>query len=183
MTDGTQNIDQNGNNKDHDSVFIQPKKLANKNGELRYTWLVKDFKRLNGLLFSKLGDIKVHLVGQYDDRNRCLVVAHIRANIQLECQSSFEAIDYKIDSRINYCTVTKEQQIDDLDDEYEALLVEEGIVDIREVIEDELILALPLAISKSNEELELKMSFGEMPKDIEEKKNPFTVLEGMNLKA
>jgi len=163
-------------------TFIQPRKLANKNGELRYNWKVENFKRLDGLLFSNNGDINIHLRGKYDDRQRCLIDAHITANVQLECQTSFEAIDYQIDKAITYCTVISEDQIDDLEDEYEALLLDEGHVDIQQVIEDELILALPIIANKASDEVRVEMSYGELPPEDENKKNPFTVLKGLDIK-
>lgn len=164
-------------------TFIQPRKLANKNGELRYCWKVADFSRLDGLLYSNQGDIKVHLVGKHDDRHRCLVEATITANVQLECQTSFEPIAYQVDSKIVYCTVVSEEQIADLDEEYEALLIEDGQVDIKQVIEDELILSLPIIANKASKELGIKMSYGDLPEEVETKKNPFLVLEGLDLKS
>ena len=185
MKEGIENSSQSGrNNSDSNTeqaVLIQPRKLANKGGELRYSWKVEDLSRLHGLLYSNQGEISVHLVGEHDDRNRCLVKANIVAEVQLECQTSFEPIDYKIDSNIVYCSVIDEEQINALDEEYEALLLEDGQVDIKQVIEDELILALPIAISKASDELDIKMSYGELPKT-SNKKNPFTVLEGLDVK-
>ena len=163
-------------------TFIQPRKLANKNGELRYNWKVEDFSRLEGLLYSNRGEIVVHLLGRYDDRHRCLVEAHVTANVQLECQTTFEPIDYQVDSQIVYCTVIDEEQIADLDEEYEALLIEDGQVDIKQFIEDELILSLPIIANRMSEDLGIKMSYGEIPQALETKKNPFLMLEGLDLK-
>ncbi len=163
-------------------TFIQPRKLANKNGELRYNWKVEDFSRLEGLLYSNRGEIAVHLVGRNDDRHRCLVEVHVTANVQLECQTTFESINYQIDSKIVYCTVIDEEQIADLDEEYEALLIEDGQVDIKQFIEDELILSLPIIANRVSEDLGIKMSYGEIPQEVETKKNPFLVLEGLDLK-
>ncbi len=162
-------------------TFIQPRKLANKHGELQYQWPIKDFDRLAGLLYSNEGIIKVKLTGKYDDRQRCLVEAHITANIQLECQTTFEAIDYQIDNTVLYCTVISEEQITELDDEYEALFIEDGQVDIKEVIEDELILSIPVVANKASEELGIKMSYGNIPEQTEEEKNPFLVLQNLKL--
>ncbi len=163
-------------------TLIQPRKLANKNGELRYSWKIKDFSRLKGLLFSDQGEIAVHLVGRNDDRNRCLIEAHVTANVQLECQTSFDAIDYQVDTKIVYCTVMSEEQIADLEEEYESLLVEDGQVDIKQAIEDELILSLPIIANRASKELGIKMSYGDLPKEDASKKNPFLVLEGLDLK-
>ena len=174
MTDTEQKAEQ--------ATLIQPRKLANKNGELMYKWLVKDFSRLDGLLYSNLGEISVHLIGRHDNRRRCLVETRITANIQLECQTSFEPIDYQVDTKILYCMVVSEDQIADLDEEYEALLVEDGMVDIRQVIEDELILSLPIISNKASKDLGIEMSYGEIPEEIETKKNPFLVLDGLKTK-
>lgn len=161
-------------------TYIQPRKLANKEGELRYKWQVKDFTRIDGLLYSNEGTIEAHLSGQLDNRKRCLVKAHVIADVVLECQTSFEAIKHRIDTNVTYCMVVSEDQIADLDDDYEPLLVNDGQVDIKEVIEDELILSLPLIANKASEELGMKLSFGDLPKEAESKKNPFQVLENVN---
>ncbi len=162
-------------------TLIQPRKLANKNGELRYRWKVEEFNRLDGLLYSDKGEIAVHLVGKHDDRNRCLVSAHITASVQLECQTTFEPINYQVDTNITYCTVISEDQIADLDEEYEALLIEDGQVDIKQVIEDELILALPIIANKASKEVGIQMTFGKIPEESKTKKNPFLALEGLDL--
>ncbi len=163
-------------------TFIQPRKLANKEGELKYKWQVKDFTRIDGLLYSNEGTIEAHLSGRLDDRKRCLVQAHVIADVILECQTSFEPISHRIDTTVTYCMVVTEDQIDDLDEDYEPLLVEDGQVDIKEVIEDELILSLPLIANKASEELGIKLSYGELPKEAESKKNPFQVLENVDFK-
>jgi len=162
--------------------FIQPRKLANKNGELRYQWHVEDFSRLDGLLYSNDGRINVHLKGRFDDRNRCLVEAHISADVQLECQTSFEAIGYEIDTKVLYCTLVSEEQIADLDEEYEALLIDDGQVDIKEVIEDELILSIPVIANKAISDLGINMTYGEIAEEKETKKNPFLVLQDLDIK-
>ena len=160
--------------------LIQPRKLALKEGELKFSWDVKEFTRLDGLLFSNQGKIEVRLSGKQDERHRSLINAQINAGFQLECQTTFEAIDYQVDTLITYCTVIKEEQITEVDEEFEALLVEDGFVDIKSVIEDELILALPIAANKAIEDTDVKLSYGELPKEAE-KKNPFEVLKGFKV--
>ncbi len=162
-------------------TLIQPRKLANKGGQLSYHWKISDFERLDGLLYSDQGSISAELTGRTDDRHRNLVETTIKANVQLQCQTTFEPIHYAIDTKVVYCSVISEEQIANLDDEYEPLLVEDGAVDIKRVIEDELILSLPIIANKSSEEIGLNMTFGELPNVEEEKKNPFTVLEGLKI--
>lgn len=161
-------------------TLIQPRKLAKKEGELRYKWQVKDFTRLDGLLFSNEGVIEIHLSGRQDNRRRCLVDARILADVVLECQTTFEPIKYQVDTQITYCTVISEEQVADLDEEYEPLLIDDGQVDIKEVIEDELILSLPLIANKASVDLSVQFSYGNLPEQTEPKKNPFKVLENVD---
>ena len=160
---------------------IQPRKLANKEGEVRFKWSVKDFERLSGMLYSDAGDIEVTISAHYDHRKRCLLVAKIVANLTLECQTSFEAIDYQVNKETTYCTVVTESQFAEVEEEYEPVLVDDGYLDVKQVIEDELILSVPIVANKSLDELEQEMSFGELDeaqiaKD-EKASNPFSVLE------
>ena len=102
-------------------TLIQPRKLANKDGQLKYRWKITDFERLDGLLFSDKGSICVELNGRTDDRHRSLVEAKIEADVLLQCQTTFEPIEYKIDTKVVYCSVISEEQIANLDEEYEPL--------------------------------------------------------------
>jgi len=161
------------------SIFIQPRKLASKQGELHYHWNLADFTRLDGLLYDNQGKIELILKGRFDDRQRCLVDAQIKAKVRLECQTTFEPIDYEIDTQIVYCSVIKEEQIDSLEDDYEALLLDEGQVDIRRVIEDELILSLPIVANKASDDTKVKLSYGELPQQKPQDKNPFAALNNL----
>ncbi len=163
------------------SIFIQPRKLATKQGELHYHWDIADFERLDGLLYNNQGQIEILLKGRFDDRQRCLVDAKIKAKVQLECQTSFEPIDYEIDTEITYCSVINEEQIEHLEDEYEALLLDDGQVDIKQVIEDELILSLPIVANKASGDSTVKLSFGELPEEKPQDKNPFAALKDLKL--
>ncbi len=163
------------------SIFIQPKKLATKQGQLRYHWDIAEFTRLDGLLYNDEGKIELVLNGRFDDRQRCLVDAHIKAKVQLQCQTTFEPIDYEIVTQITYCSVIKEEQIETLEDDYEALLLEDGQVDIRRVIEDELILSLPIVANKASGDTSVKFSYGELPQQKPQDKNPFAALKDLKL--
>ncbi|TQV77440.1 hypothetical protein FLL45_05715 [Aliikangiella marina] len=162
---------------------IQPFKLANKEGELSFKWPVSEFKRLSEMLLSETGEVNVKLEGLYDHRKRCLIVAKISAQLTLECQTSFEPIDYQVDHETTYCAVVAESQFAEVEEEYEPVLVEEGYLDIKQVIEDELILAVPLVANKPLNEIEQKMSFGELDEAkiaaAEKADNPFSVLENL----
>lgn len=163
--------------------IIHARKFANKNGEIRFNWTVKDFPQLCDALYNDKGEIKVLVHGRYDHNKQCLLETQIKANLTLECQTSFEPIDYPVDSKVIYCTVIKESQIEEVNEDYEPILIEDGLIDMKKVIEDELILSVPIAANKPAEELTQKMSYGELDEEAiakeEEAANPFSVLTGL----
>ena len=167
---------------DHNHI-IHARKFANKDGEIRLKWMVKDFPQLCEVLYNDEGEVKVLIQGRYDHNKQCLLETEVKANLTLECQTSFEPIDYVVDSKVTYCTVIKEEQVEDVSEDYEAILIEDGLIDMKKVIEDELILSVPIAANKPTGELTQKMSFGELDEEAiakeEEASNPFSVLTGL----
>lgn len=165
---------------------IQPGKLANKEGETRFNWAVSDFSRLSEILHSNDGDVQVRLCGFYDQQKRCLLEAEIKADVTIACQTTFEPIVYNIDSKVTYCAVSTEAQFAEVEQEYEPVLVEDGLLDMKQVIEDELILSVPIAANKPANKIAQKMSFGELDEaaiaDEKKAKNPFSVLSGLKTK-
>jgi len=162
---------------------IQPIKLAKKEGEVRFSWKVEDFERLVELLYSNEGSIGVEIQGRFDDHRRCLLEAKITADVTLECQTTFTPIKHQIEKEITYCAVVAESQFAEAEEEFEPVLMEEGYLDIKQVIEDELILSIPIVANKPLEELDKQMSFGELDEEAikrdKEANNPFAVLKDL----
>ena len=162
---------------------IQPYKLANKEGELKFGWKVKDFNRLAEVLYNDSGSVEVKIEGYFDLQKRCLLKCEIKADLVLECQTTFEAIDYNLDKQVVYCCVSSESQLAEIDEEFEAVLTDEGYLNIAQLIEDELILSVPIVANKPQEEINQTLSFGELDEkaiaEEKEKANPFAVLKDL----
>jgi len=159
---------------------LYPVKLASKGGEIRYNWAVKDFERLSDLLLNDSGAVKVHIEGLFDHQKRCLLKTRIQADLTLECQTTFEAIEFKLDRNVTFCSVTSEEQFAQVEKEFEPVMAVDGWLDIKQIIEDELILSLPVVANKPADELKSAMQFGHIDEgqaDAEKAKaNPFSVL-------
>ncbi|WP_196138120.1 YceD family protein [Aliikangiella sp. G2MR2-5] len=162
---------------------IQPYKLANKEGELRHHWQVSEFKRLSEMLIDDSGRVEVIVQAYFDDRRRCLLKANIKAELKLECQTTFEAITHKLDKVVVFCAVNAESQFAEVEEEFEPVLMEDGFLDMAEVIEDEIILSVPIVANKSLEEIDKKMSYGELDEEAiaaeKAASNPFSVLQNL----
>ncbi|MET1255575.1 YceD family protein [Aliikangiella maris] len=162
---------------------IQPRKLANKNGEVRFKWPVSQLSRLCGLLYQDTGEVQVIITGSIDYQDRCLLKTVIKADLVLQCQTTFEGFRHSVDKSITICPVVAESQFAEVDDAYEPVLLDDGFLDIKQAVEDELILSLPLVANKPVEQIDQKMSFGELDEakiaEEAQKSNPFSVLENL----
>lgn len=159
--------------------FVQPFKLANRQGELAFNWLVKDFSRLSSFLAADEGKISVTITAFYDANKRCLLNTQIVTELKLTCQTSFAEVNYPIDKQVIYCPLQSEAEFAQIDQAFEPVLLEDDFLDMQQIVEDELILSLPLILNKPADELKQKMVFGELPDSVTEKSakpSPFAVL-------
>lgn len=104
---------------------------------------------------------------------------HVRAQagLPLACQRSLETFVFPvaIDTRLGL--ITKEADEAGLPPNYEPLLTSDGVLKLADVVEDELILALPLVPVKPGTEA-VERSWGETePTATETAPNPFAALK------
>lgn len=104
---------------------------------------------------------------------------HVETPLTLICQRTLEpfALPIHVDTRLGL--ISHEQEEAALPAGYEALLVENGQLHLADVIEDELILALPIIpVDPASEESEPTWSDKQFQNETEEKprKNPFAIL-------
>jgi uncharacterized protein len=160
------------------SWSIQPLKLARMQGEKSFNWPISSMQRLKGLLFDESGEVRVRVRGRVDLTERAVLDVELACKVNLTCQTTFEAIPYPIEAKVSYLPVVSESE-ECADEELEAVLMDEGYVDIKELVEDELILSLPVVANKPQEEITQQMTFGEIEAEessASKKRNPFAVL-------
>lgn len=104
---------------------------------------IKRLKRLSECLWSDQGELQAELKFNRA-RHIPFIDGHITTELQLKCQRCNKALHYPIDSYFKLGLVLNEAQMDDLPDEYEPYLVKEDNNHLADMLEDELLLALPL---------------------------------------
>lgn len=122
--------------------FIDPLHLADKRGELKGQMPVSGLDRLADLLFSDTGAVAVDLFFGREGR-LAKIDGQIETVLELKCQNCLEAVQWPVKSSIKLGIVTSIDQADRLPEDYEPLLVDEGKILLKNVIEDELLLILP----------------------------------------
>ncbi|MCB1735915.1 MAG: DUF177 domain-containing protein [Gammaproteobacteria bacterium] len=92
-----------------------------------------------------VGDVDVELEFGVDVGRIRFISGSVKTRVSMPCQRCLEPMSIDIDARVHLGIVIAEAQIDRLPTEYEPLLIGEDLIDPAVLVEDELLLALPLA--------------------------------------
>jgi len=69
----------------------------------------------------------------------------VEAALQLQCQRCLRSVEYNIHSEFHLSPVQNGENAATLPDRYDAVLMEHDKLSVRQLVEDELILSLPIA--------------------------------------
>ncbi|MGB0135183.1 YceD family protein [Dokdonella sp.] len=155
---------------------IDPWRLVQARRVFEGTIPLRQMERLVGLLAAPTGDAVYRIEFGKDDFDIACADLRVDAGLSLVCQRTMQVFvqPVRIDQRLGL--IRDEGQEAALPEGYEALLVENGQLRLKDVIEDELILALPLVALSPGAPLEqIPLSSGSVP-EIDRPPNPFAVL-------
>ncbi|MDO9424506.1 MAG: YceD family protein [Methylobacter sp.] len=159
--------------------YIDPLHLADKRGELKGQIPVSSLDRLADLLFDDTGAVTVDLFFGREGR-LAKIEGHMEAVLELECQNCLQAVQWPVKHTVKLGIVTSIDQADRLPEDYEPLIVVEGKMPLKNIVEDELLLILPafpkhshncLADKSGNKEADFALNEQQSPT-----KNPFSIL-------
>lgn len=127
-------------------LSLDTERLARKGETIAGQYAIQDLQRLEGLLHDKSGEVRFNLEFTHDeDDHRSYIVGTIQANVNLVCQRCLGSMPYNVDSRVYLGIVLKDADLSCLPDDCEPLVTDNDPVSLRALIEDELILALPIS--------------------------------------
>lgn len=137
-------------------------------------WAVGDFPRLRDLLASDAGEIRYSIDGVQDGRGRPALRVRVRGALQLRCQRCLGPLPFEVDTDETLVLAATQAEIDaePVDAHAPDRLLAAEEVSVRELVEDELILALPYAARHDGCDVS-----GESHGD--ERISPFAGLRGM----
>ena len=117
--------------------------------------------------------------GRADDGTP-LLEGEARASLQLECQRCEEAVQRQLEMRFELCLVD-EARAARVAPEREIRIVEDGSVNLPEIVEDELLLHLPLKVCQASDCPNMPpLTFGPaVEAEAERQENPFAVLANL----
>ena len=159
---------------------IDPWKLATAGGRLEGEIPLERMSRLTSMVSNTEGQIKVVLKAGINEQGIRFLKGHVDTTVVLSCQRCLEPVQLPLRVDFQLAIIFSESQIPNLPAGYEPLLASEEGMMISELMEDELILALPLVAMHEDvsqcEALGFVLPGKDTPTGQEERVNPFAAL-------
>ncbi len=150
--------------------------FARKALEIHDTIAVLNFSRLADVLRATDTTVDFRLSGAVGQDGKARLFLQVQAKLSLICQRCLEGLDFNLHTNTEFVVVADESAIpseDEESDDYDYLLADPAM-HVLQLVEDEILLALPLAPAHAAGNCELAYR-----DDSNKKTNPFAVLQSL----
>ncbi len=131
--------------------------------------------RLSSLVLDNGAEIKLSFEFSTNEYHHPTIKGHVDAELQVECQRCLESMSYIVDQDFALLIDASEEDVTAF--MMDTVYTDEGYLNVLEVIEDELILTLPLISMHEDRNCNKQWQPDLIEEEIVEKINPFAVLE------
>jgi len=158
---------------------IDPFRFAEQSLALDGAVKLAGMERLCSNLSSNEGAVNVQLRFGIDDQGLTFLHGHLEGTLMLRCQRCMEPYSYGIMSDFSLGIVNTLEEANALPGHYEPALVQDSHIALRELIEDELILNLPIIPRHAPDECTVKLPLKDSEWEEGEGGSPFRILESL----
>ena len=133
-----------------DELLLYPDRLSDKALVFEGVFHPADLERLEETVAGPEGEMRYRLSAALDPHRRRVVSCIIEGFVFLTCQSSLEAFRHEISIQDRLVLVERESELPGIEEESddEDYLVASEPLDIRDLVEDAVLLALPMVPKK-----------------------------------
>lgn len=125
------------------SDLIDPRRAADTGAKAEGAVPLAELRRLAPLLLDATGEAHYRIGFSRDGSGRAVVRGDVRTRLILRCQRCLGRMEHEVAASLSLAVVAGLDEADGLLEGYEPLLVTEGRIRLCDLIEDELLLALP----------------------------------------
>jgi len=168
-------------------IVIDPVRAAQKRSSFDGIVPLVNLTRLAESLLDSDGDVAVTVHCGTDEQGLTYILGDARCQVQVRCERCGEAMPMELDASFAYTPIRRDfdSAQDEIPERYDVVEKNEhGEVNLRQLVEDELILALPLFPTHEEGQCDpakVQMSWGEIEPE-PEKPNPFAILQELKKK-
>ena len=160
-------------------ITIDPSRSAQRKLVCDGYFEVSGMNRLLAVCDAQCEQVQVNVNFGVDEQGLVAVSGTASATVALICQRCTDEFDLALEVSFTFSPVKDEEAEAELPSYYDAIeLDENGEVNLRELVEDEFLLAIPLIPRHSLKDCQASPDsvWGELPEELE-KPNPFDVLK------
>lgn len=168
------------------NATIDPYKLSEQGARLEGELPVDELRRAGDLLVSDQGKISATLDFGRDEENRHVVWGQLEARVWVTCQRCLEPMEEHIESRFELALVNDDDSARQVPSHYEPLITGlGGGIKVREMVEDELLLAMAPFPMHLEEDCNVDITVFEQEAEQSDatadqnRKKPFELLKGL----
>jgi uncharacterized protein len=161
---------------------IDPFRFADNGLRIQGVLFVKNMQRLCESLYDNSGKVEVSIEFRKDEQNISFLNGQISCVLKLQCQRCMEPYSFEITNKIQLAIVHTEEEAEVLPKGYDSIVANDDILVIQDMIEDELIISLPVVPRHPPKECKGMPLFESEQVSQTEKENPFKVIEFLRTK-
>jgi Predicted metal-binding, possibly nucleic acid-binding protein len=135
----------------------------------------KHYQRLSQVATLLPGG-QITLTGRRDPFGPRVVEGRVKCSVEMICQRCLETVTYELEGMIGWGLVFSELEMQSLDKQFDPILVVEGQLQLREAVEDELMLLLPMMPMHQACDSGWKPQAEDADASSAERESPFSVL-------
>ncbi len=157
-------------------LILEPAKLADSGERLSGQLQLTQLDRISDLILNRDGPVSFDLAFSKDDKGIVTITGELSADLTVLCQRCLNEMPLKLQSPIQVGVIDDQQQIDVLPEMLEPVVTEAHRISLARLIEEELLLAMPLAPVHDRSACPAAELVGE---HAGKKQNPFAVLKSL----
>tara|TARA_B110000008_G_C16930106_1_gene548349 strand:+ start:1216 stop:1737 length:522 start_codon:yes stop_codon:yes gene_type:complete len=152
--------------------------FAKKEVSLNGNYKISELSRLSEISSNKNDKVEVDLNFHLENGKIPCVEGIIKLKLVLDCQRCLDNLEVDLKVTFGIAFTRNESQTDSLNDKFEIYLIEEEELDAKNLITDEILLAIPMAPSHDFD-CGLKTDKGDIVEEI--RKHPFDALKKIKI--
>lgn len=170
--------------KEYLPLKIDPFRFADNATRLHGFLSIEKMQRLSESLAADKGDVEVDIAFGVDEQGHRFLKGNLTTHLILQCQRCMESFDYEIIDDFLWGIVQTEEEASKLPNNYDPLVIKGVDFYIQDLIEDELIVSLPIVPMHEPEVCKVKLPLIAESDTLAgvEKDNPFKVIELLRTK-
>jgi uncharacterized protein len=164
-------------------IEVMPYRLVEQGRVFEGVCDIANLTRIADLIVDKEGTLSVNLTFYRNESALPALKGQVTGDLSLVCQRCLDTMSLPIDASIDLIFVSSDEKAQSLQRGYETYLVEDSRILLNDLIQDEVMLSIPQLMMHDNCEpyrpLIEATSATISQTELEEKENPFAVLQNL----